>query len=157
MVPDFTSTGGLEGQFYYEAAYDLAEDEALIIETAIPAECPYRSLILTNQHYETTDWYNNHSSLNGHQSPADSDGMWRVVVSARDPGVANWLDTAGYPVGVIQGRWTHCSSQPIPTIRKVAFDEIADSLPADVARVTPEERDQILRARRQAMQQRPHW
>lgn len=154
---DITSSGGLEGQFYYETVYDLADDEALIIETAIPETCPYRSLILTNQIYETTNWYNNHSSLNGHQSAPDSDGMWRVVVSARDPGVRNWLDTAGYPTGIIQGRWTHCSDTPIPSITKVAFSDIAEHLPADVARVTAEERDEIVRERRAAMLQRPQW
>ena len=154
---DMTSGGGLDGQFYYEAVYDLSDDEALVIETEVPETCPYRSMILTNAIYETTDWYNNHSSLNGHQAPVDSDGKWRIVVSARDPGVRNWLNTAGYPTGMIQGRWTHCSSTPIPTITKVAFDEIDAHLPADVARVTPEERDATLRARRQAMMQRPHW
>lgn len=156
-VPDFTNGGGLEGQFYYETVYDLAADQALIIETEVPETCPYRSLILTNGIYETTDWYNNHASLNGHQSPVDSDGKWRVVVSARDPGVANWLDTSGYPVGMIQGRWTHCSSNPVPSITVVPLADLAAHLPADVARVTPEQRDEITRARRQAAMQRPHW
>ena len=154
---DFTNGGGLEGQFYYETVYELGDDEALVIETEVPESCPYRSLILTNQIYETTDWYNNHASLNGHQAPVDSDGKWRVVVSARDPGVANWLDTAGYPVGMIQGRWTHCSSNPVPSITVVPLANIAAHLPADVARVTPEQRDEITRARRQAAMQRPHW
>lgn len=151
---DITSAGGLEGQNYYESAYDLTDDEALVIETPIPEVCPYRSLILTNQLYETTDWYDNHSSLNGHQSPPDSDGIWRVVVSARDPGIRNWLDTAGYPVGMIQGRWTHCSETPIPTITKVAFGDIDNHFPAGVARVTAEEREAIVRARRSAYLQR---
>ena len=85
----------------------------------IPAKCDYRSLILTNELYETTDWVNNHSSLNGAQAAPDPDGKLRIVVSPRDPGVRNWLDTAGYPTGVIQGRWTGCDSQPIPTTKKV--------------------------------------
>ena len=156
-VPDFTMIGGLDGQFYYETVYDLADDEALVIETAVPEVCPYRSLILTNGIYETTDWYNNHASLNGHQGPVDSDGKWRVVVSARDPGVANWLDTSGYPTGMIQGRWTNCSDTPVPSITLVKLADLDAHLPADVARVTPEQRDEITRARRQAMMQRPHW
>ena len=57
-------SGALEGQFYYEGAYDLKDDEALVIDSPVPAQCQYRSLILTNEIYETTDWYNNHSSLN---------------------------------------------------------------------------------------------
>jgi hypothetical protein len=111
--------GALQGQFYYEGAYELADDEALIVESPIPAKCQYRSLILTNEIYETTDWANNHSSLNGAQAAPDPDGKLRIVVSARDPGVKNWLDTAGYPRGVVQGRWTGCDSQPMPTARKV--------------------------------------
>lgn len=93
---DFSKMGGLAGQFYFEGAYDLKDDETLIIETPVPDKCTYHSLILTNDIYETTDWYNNHSTLNGSQAPADRDGVLRVVVSARDPGVPNWLDTAGY-------------------------------------------------------------
>ncbi|GGC13022.1 hypothetical protein GCM10011494_34860 [Novosphingobium endophyticum] len=87
--------GSLQGQFYYEAAYELAEDEALIVESPVPMKCQYRSLILTNEIYETTDWFNNHSSLNIDQAAPDADGKLRIVVAHRDPGVKNWLDTAG--------------------------------------------------------------
>lgn len=149
--------GALEGQFYYEGPYDLADDEALVIESPVPAKCDYRSLILTNELYETTDWYNNHSSLNGAQADVDSDGRLRIVVSGKDPGVKNWLDTAGYPRGLIQGRWTGCDSQPIPEVRKVKLSELGKVLPKDTAMVTPEERQAIVRERRRAYQERPHW
>lgn len=149
--------GALEGQFYYEGAYDLADDEALIIESAVPKTCKYRSLILTNEIFETTDWYNNHSSLNGDQAQPDGDGRLRIVVSAKDPGVSNWLDTAGHPRGVVQGRWTGCDSQPIPEVRKVKVAEVMQHLPADTAVVSPEERQEILRERRRALLERPHW
>jgi hypothetical protein len=154
---DISQAGGLVGQFYYEGAYELADDEALIVETPLPAQCRYRSLILTNEIYETTDWYNNHSSLNGMQAPADADGVLRIVVSAEDPGVLNWLDTAGYANGLIQGRWTDCDSQPIPTLRKLALSAVRDALPADTKTVTPQQREQIVRERRAALQQRPLW
>lgn len=149
--------GALEGQFYYEGTYDLADDDALIVESPIPAKCDYRSLILTNEIYETIDWYNNHSSLNGTQAGADPDGKLRIVVSSRDPGVKNWLDTAGHPRGIIQGRWTGCDSEPIPEVRKVKIADILAAMPAGVATVTPEERQKILRERRAALLQRPLW
>lgn len=149
--------GGLAGQFYYEAVYDLKEDEALILESQVPSEYHYYSLILTNQIFETTDWYNNHSSLNDSQMRLDSDGLLRVVVSERDPGVPNWMDTAGYPIGVIQGRWLDCSDQPIPTVRKAQLTDVRALLPVDTPRVTPEERETIIRERRAALQQRPLW
>ena len=154
---DFSQMGGLKGQFYYEGAYDLQDDEALIIETTVPETYAYRSVILTNDLYETTDWYNNHSSLNGAQAPVDDDGILRIVVSARDPGVPNWLDTAGFSRGVIQGRWVDCSSEPVPTIRKLALADVRAALPASTPQVSPQERDQITRDRRAALQQRPLW
>lgn len=154
---DLSQIGGLVGQFYYECVYELGEEDALIIETPLPTVCPYRSVILTNEIYETTDWHNNHSSLNGAQSAPDSDGILRMVVSRRDPGVRNWLDTAGYPTGVIQGRWTDCDTHPLPTVKQVRLDEVARHLPADTAMVTPDERDAIIRERRRALQERCQW
>jgi hypothetical protein len=152
-----TNLGGLFGQFYYEGAFELAEDEALIIESPYPATFSYASLILTNDIYETIDWYNNHSALNGAQWRVDADNVLRVVVSARDPGVHNWLDTAGHRTGAIQGRWTDCDSNPVPTVRKVQFDELQGLLPIDTARVSAAERDRLIRDRRALLQQRPLW
>ena len=154
---DFSQMGGLTGQSYYEGVYELKDDEALIVETKLPDRCTYRSLILTNEIYETTDWYDNHSSLNGAQAPADKDGVLRIVVSARDPGVPNWLDTAGYPTGVIQGRWMECSSKPAPTVRKVALADVKKSLPASTPTLSAQERDRQIRDRRSTLQQRPLW
>jgi hypothetical protein len=156
-ITDFAQMGGLKGQFYYEGAYDLADDEALIVSAKAPAHCLYRSVILTNEIYETTDWVNNQSSLNDVQAPLDADGVLRVVVSAKDPGVPNWLDTAGNPHGAVQGRWTECDSQPVPSVEKVKLADLRQHLPAATPTVTPEQRDRILRDRRAAAQQRPLW
>ena len=154
---DIASIGGLAGQVYYEGAYELAEDEALLIEVRAPTVCEYRSLILTNEIFETADWLNNQSSLNDSQAKADSDGMLRIVVSAKDPGVPNWLDTAGNPRGAVQGRWTNCNAQPTPTVRKVPVAQVRGLLPAATPTVTPEQRERIIRERRAAYQQRPLW
>ena len=157
-VFDSTQVAGLlAGQAYYEGAYDLADDEALIVEAKAPAKCGYRSLILTNDIYETTDWYNNLSSLNDAQAKLDKDGVLRIVVSAKDPGVPNWLDTAGYPRGLIQGRWTDCDSQPTPSVRKVALADVRKSLPPETPTVSPAEREKQIRDRRTALQERPLW
>ncbi len=154
---DVSKLGGLVGQFYYEGAYELSPDEALVLEAKVPDKCVYWSMILTNDIYETTDWYNNESALNGSQLRVDADGVVRVIISAKDPGVPNWLDTAGYPSGAIQGRWNECSATPIPTLRKVAIADVRRGLPADTPTVTPAQREQIIRDRRSQLQQRPLW
>jgi hypothetical protein len=152
-----SNLGGLFGQFYYEGAYELRPDEALIVEAKVPEKCSYASFILTDDIYETTDWYNNQSSLNDSQWRVDRDGILRIVVSPGDPGVPNWIDTAGYPTGAMQGRWTDCSATPVPSVRKVALADVRRSLPPDTPTITPAQRERIVRDRRSKYQQRPLW
>jgi Protein of unknown function (DUF1214) len=154
---DVSQMSGLSGQFYYEGAYQLTDDEALITEVKVPAKYRYWSIILTNDLYETTDWYNNQSSLNDMQGVVDDDGVFRTVISARDPGVHNWLDTAGYASGAIQGRWFEASEKPMPTIKKVKLADVASHLPKSTKFVTREERAQALRNRRLSAQMRIIW
>jgi Protein of unknown function (DUF1214) len=155
---DVAAIGGeLTGQFYYNIPYRLADDEALIVSAKVPEKCGYFSLIQTNTIFETIDWYNNHSSLNDTQLHVDADGVLRVVVSAKDPGVANWLDTSGHREGAIQGRWTDCSAQPVPEVAKVKIGQVPSQLPAGTPKVTLQEREKIVRERRAALQQRSLW
>ena len=156
-VVDFTQMTGLQRQSYYEGAYDLAEDEALITEVAIPAQVGYWSLILTNELYETIDWYNNQSSLNDTQAVVDGDGVFRAVISARDPGVHNWLDTSGFPRGAVQGRWFDTDARPTPIVKKVRLADVRANLPADTRSVSPAERDAMLRKRRINGHMRTLW
>jgi hypothetical protein len=156
-VFDVSQMSGLQGQSYYEGAYELADDEALITEVKIPESYKYWSIILTNELYETTDWYNNQSSLNDTQGIVDSDGIFRTVISARDPGVHNWLDTAGYKSGAVQGRWFGATATPNPNMRKVKLVDVMGQLPAGIKRVTPDERAVALRNRRIAAQKRVIW
>lgn len=64
---DLANAGGVPKQFYYEGAYEIGPDEALILEAKVPEGCAYWSTILTNNLFETTDWYNHQSSLDGTQ------------------------------------------------------------------------------------------
>jgi Protein of unknown function (DUF1214) len=154
---DVSQMSGLAGQFYYEGAYELADDEALISEVKVPESYKYWSIILTNELYETTDWYNNQSSLNDMQGLVDEDGVFRTVISARDPGVHNWLDTSGYPSGAIQGRWFEASEKPMPTLRKVRLADVLAHLPKATKLVSPQQRALALRNRRLAAQMRIIW
>ena len=156
-VVDFSNMTGLSRQSYYEGAYALADDEALISEVPIPASVRYWSLILTNEIFETTDWYNNQSSLNAAQARVDEDGVFRAVICARDPGVPNWLDTAGYPRGAIQGRWFDTDERPTPTIRKLKLADVRAALPPETPLVSPEQREAALRERRLNAQMRTIW
>lgn len=156
-VVDFSQMTGLSRQAYYEGAYDLADDEALVVEVRIPQQVGYWSLILTNELYQTTDWYNNQSSLNDAQAVLDDDGCFRAVICAGDPGVHNWLDTSGYPRGAIQGRWFDTDERPTPTVCKVKLSQVRTALPPATRLVTPAEREAAIRARRIGAQMRTIW
>jgi hypothetical protein len=154
---DYSHQGGLVGQTYFEGAYELKPEEALIVESKVPAGCTYWSILLANDIYETVDWYNNQSSLNGSQARVDADGVVRYVIATQDPGVPNWLDTAGYLSGAIQGRWLECSENPVPTLRKVNLADVRALLPPDTPVVTSRQREEQVRERRSQVQQRPLW
>ncbi len=150
-------TGASWPQVYLEGLFEIEEDEALIIETDIPDEVRYWSFMLADDLFATVDWTHRQSSLNAHQARVDSDGRFRAVVSVRDPGVPNWLDTGGYRHGAIQGRWNQASSAPQPTITRVALEDVRKHLPSDTPAVSPEQRDAVLRERRMGAQMRRKW
>jgi len=133
--------------------WELGPDEALILEVE-PPEGVYWSYSLGNPWWETIHYGRHQSSLNAHQAVVDSDGLVRVVLCGRDPGMANWLDTAGYSNGAMILRCVRTTTAPTPTTRVVTFDDIASALPADTKTVTPGERASILERRRRAVHER---
>jgi hypothetical protein len=133
--------------------WELRPDEALIVEVE-PPEGTYWSFSIGNPWWETIHYGRHQSSLNAHQAAVDSDGLVRVVLCARDPGVANWLDTAGYSNGPIILRCVRTKTAPTPMTRLVRFDELHAELPSDTAKVTSEERTSIVAARRRAVRER---
>jgi len=149
--------GGLPKQAYYDGIHEIADTEALILETDLPKECRYWQALVADDRFCTVDWVNRQSSLNDTQAHIDRDGRFRAVISRLDPGVPNWLDKADYPWGMIQMRWNRASDYPDPTIKKVPVAEVRAHLPADTPIVTAEERRERLRIRREGAQLRRIW
>lgn len=148
---------GVEFQSYWPAAFEFSSGEALIIETELPEVRPYWNLQLNDPYFNAVEYVYRLSSTNDHFAKVSSDGKFRAVVALEDPGVPNWLDTAGFTEGTLWGRWYDCSSTPLPTITRVKFDEIREHLPNDTAIVTPEERAAELRERVLGCQRRRRW
>jgi hypothetical protein len=134
-------------------SWELGPDEALLVEVS-PPKGLYWSYSLGNPWWETIDYARHQSSLNGHQAKVDPDGTVRAVIAHQDPGVANWLDTAGHSAGPVILRCVRTETAPIPTTRVISFSEVAASLPAETRRVTPEERQETIAARRLAVSRR---
>ncbi len=134
-------------------SWSLGDDQALVIEVT-PPEALYWSVSLGNYWWETIDYANRQSSLNGHQAVLDADGVFRAVVSRDDPGVANWLDTAGNHHGAMIFRWLRAEHAPVPDTRVVPLRDVASVLPDETVFVDREERMRVLAARRDAVRRR---
>ncbi len=151
--------GGMSTNIYAGGVYELAEDEALVIENEIPVEPMYIGMHLANLWGESFDYANRITSLNGFQTERDRDGKIRWVIAHRDPGVPNWLDTTGHPEGFMAPRWAYFEKPPPerwPRIRaeRVKLADVRRHLPAETRRVTPEERVARVRIRQLHVQRR---
>lgn len=136
--------------------YELATDEAMIIETPVP-DVVHGGIQLGNLWVESIDYQTRQTSLNWLQSTPDSDGIIRYVLAHEDPEVPNWLDISGHPNGGIFMRWQNPSEESYPdkpAVKVLAFDEIRANLPADHPRVTADARAEILRQRYLAVNKR---
>lgn len=150
---DMTEMGAAAENRPVIGRFELETDQALILEVQPPVGV-YWSISLGNPWLETVHYGRHQSSLNGHQAVIDPDGVFRAVVSAADPGVANWLDTAGHSNGAMLLRCVRTETAPVPSVRVIKFDEVLSALPTGTAMTSPEERARTLAARRRAVHER---
>jgi hypothetical protein len=111
----FRATGeavaGAVDIYYSSGSFDLAADEALVMEGTIPPS-RFTNVMLWNLHMQTLDYRTRSVALNQAQIVPEADGSYRIVVSAHDPGVPNWLDTGGRRRGTIFWRFLLPEEQP---------------------------------------------
>lgn len=153
-VPDNTFTpieltsdiigGGpiLAGQYASIGSFNLEPDEALIVQVPnIDAE--YTGADLSNVWQLDLPYVTVQSSINNtHVFQAD-DGYTYYVVSAQDPGVANWLGTSGVSHGSVnlrfQGLTGSVPTTPLPA-QVVPVADVHQYLPADTPTVSTTQR-----------------
>ncbi len=151
--------GGMSTNLYAGGVFELAPDEALIVENHIPTRPQYVGFQLGNLWGESMEYAHRVGSLNGAQSEVDPDGVIRLVVSHRDPGVPNWLDTSGHAEGFLTPRWAYSETPPSedwPSISatRVPFDEIRKHLPEGTRAVSAEQRREQIAIRQRHVQRR---
>jgi hypothetical protein len=112
---------------FHQAYFELGDDEALVVELR-PPPCEYWMIALHNHWMETLDYRFHQITLNSQSARVDDDGTVRCVVAHRDPGVANWLDTAGHTRGTVGVRWVGENVKDVvPTTRVVNLEEFRSS------------------------------
>ena len=118
------AAGGDPNIVYYHGYWELAPDQALVIEVA-PPECDYWNFQLNNHWMESLDYRYFKIWVNKHSARLREDGSVRVVVAHRDPGVENWIDTCGHDRGTMCWRWIRAADHPQPRTRVVGIDELS--------------------------------
>lgn len=138
-----TQDGGLRGQQGAMARFKLAPDEGLLVTMTI-ADAAYQAIQVGNPWFATPNPVRFQSSLNTRQAAVDEDGKLRFVIAARDPGIANWLDTGGFDEGFLYVRWQGLRSplrpEDQPVAERVRLADLESVLPTGTARVSAEER-----------------
>jgi hypothetical protein len=109
---------------YMIGTFRLAEDEALIIDLE-PPDTRYWSVTLENIWHECIDPRRRRSSLTNAAAIPTSEGLVRIVASASDPGVDNWLDTGGRHRGFVIVRWLDNPTAPPLSSRVMPLAAVA--------------------------------
>ncbi|MDE0273454.1 MAG: DUF1214 domain-containing protein, partial [Gammaproteobacteria bacterium] len=118
------TAGGDPNIAYYHSHWALAEDEALVIEV-VPPDCEYWNFQLNNYWMESLDYRYHRIHTNKHLARHEADGSIRLVVAHQDPGLANWIETAGHRSGTMCFRWVRAVAHPEPATRVVKLDDLA--------------------------------
>ena len=129
---------------YSHAGVALSDDEALLV-TVHQDDAPMWDIQLYNRPwYEALDFANRVTCLNHCLGQPDAAGRVRIVISNRDPGVANWLDTEARAEVLATIRWWRAPNPPRLDHAVVALDSLGS---LGLARVGRTERDEDIRRR----------
>lgn len=99
---------------YHYSYWELAEDEVYTIVLEPPKRFDYWNLQIGNHWLESLDYLHYDTHVNHETAVAEEDGSVHVHVAARDPGLPNWLDTAGHRRGALALRWVGADATPPP-------------------------------------------
>ncbi|MEN9717956.1 MAG: hypothetical protein RIQ99_834 [Pseudomonadota bacterium] len=140
--------------------YALAADQALVV-TLAPLGAASLGIQLADPWGVAYDYDQRSSSLNNAQAVANSDGTYTFVISARDPGVHNWLDSGGFASGLIAIRWQRLTGATaadaaggIRSVNVIKLNAVQSAIPAGPGRAAATDRRAIRAARNKAYRMR---
>ncbi|MEE3326541.1 MAG: DUF1214 domain-containing protein [Myxococcota bacterium] len=103
---------------YLQTRYDLGPDQALVMRGRFP-RCRFANVVIWNHRLQTPPYRYRQVSLNRNQIQYEEDGSYRIVIAHRDPGVPNWIDTAGLPTGMVFWRFLLPQEPTLPVEAEV--------------------------------------
>jgi hypothetical protein len=94
----YQAAGGDPNILYYHGYWELADEEAMVIDASLPA-CEFWNFQVDNYWMESLDYYRYRIHVNTHDAQRNPDGSITIVIAHQDPGHPNWLTTAGHRLG----------------------------------------------------------
>lgn len=122
------SIGGDPNIFYFHSAWELAADEVLVIDAPLIPECQTWNFQLDNWWMESLDYRHHTIHINKDTAHYNPNGSVRVVVSHTDPGVPNWVETAGHAMGTMCWRWIGAQEHPELDTQVMKLAELKNSV-----------------------------
>lgn len=125
--------------------FNLKDDEAMVV-TLSSMGARYLGFQLSDVWGVAPEYIRHTSSLNSMQARRNADGTYTYVISAKDPGVWNWLDTVGLKTGLFAIRWQGLSESEVETrlaVREskvVKLRDLQRALPEGVKKIDRQER-----------------
>jgi hypothetical protein len=120
-------------------------DEALILE--FPAYDGFWMITSEAIFGNSMDFLYRPVSYTPSRTTVDSDGRIRLVMTASDPGYANWIDNQGYTGGVLTFRNIHASRAPELKTTVVKAADLTRHMPGDAAKASHADRVAALQQR----------
>jgi len=114
----YQRAGGDPEIFYLHGYWELEPGQAWVIETEVP-DAPYWNFQLSNWWMESLDW-DKRITVNKHTAKLDGNRL-TLVVSDKDPGYGNWIDTTGHTSGTALIRWVGTDHHPLPTCKVITL------------------------------------
>jgi hypothetical protein len=155
---DTYSLGGAEGRWMSGGYFELAPEQVLLLRVPTTT-AQVQAIQLTDMWFASLEHGNQVSSLTTKQSLLSEDGTYYFVISAEEPGHANWLDTGGLRRGIFLLRWDGVRGalreEEYPQAEVVDRSSLTRHIPA-LVHVQPETRRETRKRRRRHLQQRTH-
>ena len=114
-----------EDNLYMLASYQIDDNTALLI-TLDPPETRYWNLTLESRWHEINEYLDRPVSRTLAQVTKNDAGEVEFLVSHKNPGHPNWMDTSSHDFGFLTLRWLDVDHDAVqlPEVRVIQMDEL---------------------------------
>lgn len=134
----------------------MGPDDAIMI-TVSKSKAKYQSIQIGDFWFNALDFCQRQTSLTAAQAQLNDNDEYRFVISPKDPGVTNWLDTCGTQNVFVFMRWQGLPEGEEPSAihaKKATLSELRECL-SDEPFFGPKKRKAQLAARKQSALTKP--